>query len=201
MKNVTDFAFYLTRFFSEYLAGVRNLSKNTMMAYRDTFRLLFLFCKDVNKTPAEKLTIKKVNEMLIIHYLDWLQKERMCTISTRNQRLAGIHTFFRYLQAQEPEYLFLCRKIGLIPFKKAPKTVVRHLTIEQTSLLLKEPDGQTKKGRRDLVLLSVLYDTGARVQEICDLRVRDIRLERPTLITLTGKGCKTPLCPSYEEYC
>ena len=195
MKNVTDFARYLTRFFSEYLAGVRNLSKNTIMAYRDTFRLLFKFCKDENKTPPEKLTIKRINETLIIRYLDWLQKERKCSISTRNQRLAGIHSFFRYLQAQEPEYLFLCRKILLIPFKKAPKTIVRHLTIEQTALLLKQPDRQAKKGRRDLVLLSVLYDTGARVQEVCDLRVKDIRLERPPLITLTGKGCKSRYVP------
>ena len=127
--------------------------------------------------------------------MDWLQKERKCSISTVNQRLSGIHSFFRYLQAQEPEYLFLCQKILSIPLKKAPKTIVRHFTVEQTTLLLKQPDKQTNKGRRDLVLLSVLYDTGARVQEICDLRVKDVRLDRPPILTLTGKGCKTRHVP------
>jgi site-specific recombinase XerD len=195
MKQVTDFAGHLTRFFSEYLSGIRNLSRNTIMAYRDAFRLLLMFCNEVHAVPPEKLTIKKLDDKMIIQYLDWLQKERKCTVASRNQRLAAIHTFFRYLQMQEPETLLMCQRILQIPFKKAPKTLIRHLTVEQTKLLLEQPDKQTKNGRRDMVLLSVLYDTGARVQEICDLRVRDVRLERPALITLTGKGCKSRYVP------
>lgn len=195
MKKVTDFAHYLAHFFCEYLSGTRNLSKNTIKAYRDTYRLLLVYCKDVHGITPEKLTIKKINDGMIIQYLDWLQKERNCTITTRNQRLAAIHTFFRYLQVQDPEIMLVCQKILLIPFKKAPKSVIQHLTPEQTRLLLGQPDAQTKRGRRDMVLLSVLYDTGARVQEICDLRVRDVRLEPPPLITLTGKGCKSRYVP------
>jgi site-specific recombinase XerD len=195
MKKVTDFARYLTAFFSEYLSGIRNVSKNTIMAYRDAFRLLLMFCNDVCGITPEKLTIKKIDDKMIIHYLDWLQKERKCTVSSRNQRLAAIHTFFRYLQMQEPDKLLVCQKILQIPFMKAPKTVIRYLSPEQTKLLLEQPDIQTKNGRRDMVLLSVLYDTGARVQEICDLRVRDVRLERPALISLTGKGCKSRYVP------
>ena len=136
---------------------------------------------------------------MIVHYLDWLQKERKCTISSRNQRLAAIHTFFRYLQMQEPDKLLVCQKILQIPFMKAPKTVIRYLSPQQTKLLLEQPDIQTKNGRRDMVLLSVLYDTGARVQEICDLRVRDVRMERPALISLTGKGCKSRYVPIQEN--
>jgi len=195
MRKITDFANYLKRFFSEHLAGVRNLSKNTIMAYRDTFRLLLLFCHDVHGISPEKLTIKSIDNKLVIQYLDWLQSERNCSISTRNQRLAAIHAFFRYLQAQEPEYLFLCQKILLVPFKKSPKVIIQHLTSEQTNLLLKQPNLQTKNGRRDVTLLSVLYDTGARVQEVCDLRVRDVRMEHPALITLTGKGRKSRHVP------
>jgi site-specific recombinase XerD len=195
MKKVTDLAYYLTRFFSEYLSGTRNLSKNTIMAYRDTYRLLLVFCKEVHGITPEKLVIKKIDDKMVVQYLDWLQKERKCTISTRNQRLAAIHTFFRYLQIQNPEILLLCQKILQIPFKKAPKSVIQHLTPEQTSLLLGQPDARTKRGRRNMVLLSVLYDTGARVQEICDLRVRDVRLEPPPLIILTGKGCKSRYVP------
>ncbi|WP_446774954.1 tyrosine-type recombinase/integrase [Macellibacteroides fermentans] len=195
MKKVTDFAHYITRFFSEYLSGTRNLSKNTIKAYRDTYRLLLVFCKEVNGITPEKLAIKKIDDKVVTQYLDWLQKERKCTIPTRNQRLAAIHTFFRYLQIQNPEILFLCQRILQIPFKRAPRSLIQHLTPEQTSLLLEQPDAQTKRGRRDMVLLSVLYDTGARVQEICNLRVRDVRLESPSMATLTGKGCKSRYVP------
>jgi len=195
MRKVTDFANYLTLFFSAYLAGVRNLSKNTIMAYRDTFRLLLLFCHEVCGIRPEKLTIAMVEPNLVIRYLDWLQTERNCSVSTRNQRLAAVHAFFRYLQAQEPEYLFLCQKILQVPFKKNSKAIIQHLTPEQTTLLLKQPNPKIKTGRRDITLLSVLYDTGARVQEICDLRVRDVRLEHPALVTLTGKGRKSRHVP------
>lgn len=195
MKKITDLAQHLTGFFTEYLSGIRNLSKNTIRAYRDTFRLLLVFYSEIYAIPPEKLVIKKMDDKTIILYLDWLQKERNCTNSTRNQRLAAIHTFFRYLQLQDPELLLLCQKILLIPFKKAPKITIKHLTAEHTKLLLAQPDVSTASGKRDMVLLSVLYDTGARVQEICDLRVRDIRLEPPALVILTGKGCKTRHVP------
>ena len=195
MKKVTDFANYLKHFFSTYLAGIRNMSKNTIMAYRDTFRLLLLYCQNVCGIKSEKLTIKMLEPKSVIQYLDWLQTERKCSVSTRNLRLAAIHAFFRYLQAQEPEYLSLCQKILQIPLKKTHTTIIQHLTPEQTVLLLKQPDMKTKNGRRDVTLLSVLYDTGARVQEICDLRVRDVRLEHPPLVTLTGKGNKARHVP------
>ncbi len=195
MKEATDFASYLTRFFSEYMAGIRNLSHNTITGYRDTFKLLLLFCNDVRKIKTGKLTISMIDDNLIIYFLNWLQHERKCSIPTRNQRLAAIHAFFRYLQAQEPEYLYSCQKILIIPFKKCPKAVIQHLTPVQISLLLKQPNVKTKSGRRDVTLLSVLYDTGARVQEVCDLRVRDIRIEKPPHITITGKGSKSRYVP------
>ena len=195
MRKITDFANYLTRFFSEHLAGVRNLSKNTVMAYRDTFRLLLLFCKVVCDIKPEKITIEMIEPKLVIRFLDWLQTERKCSIPTINQRLAAIHSFFRYLQPQEPQYLFLCQKILQMPLKKSTKAIIQHLTDKQTALLLKQPNLQTKNGRRDVTLMSVLYDTGARVQEVCDLRVRDVRLEHPALVTLTGKGRKSRHVP------
>nr|WP_278250192.1 tyrosine-type recombinase/integrase [Photorhabdus tasmaniensis] len=89
----------------------------------------------------------------------------------------------------------MCQRILQIPGKKHQRQIVRHLTPEQTKDLLAVPDPRTQSGRRDMTLLSVLYDTGARVQELCDLRVRDIRLEPPAIITLTGKGHKTRHVP------
>jgi len=195
MKKVTDFANYLTLFFTAYLVGVRNLCENTIMSYRDSFRLLLLFFRDVLGIKPEKLTIEMIKPGLVIQFLDWLQTERKCSTATRNLRLSAIHAFFTYLQVQEPSYLFLCQKIIQVPVKKCSKTIIQHLTPEQTTRLLKQPDLQTKNGRRDVTLLSVLYDTGARVQEVCDLRVKDVRLEHPALVTLTGKGRKSRHVP------
>lgn len=131
-----------------------------------------------------------IDEKLILEFLDWIQSERKCSIATRNQRLAAIHSFFRYVQKHAPEHLLKCQEIICIPFKECQKPIVSHLTPEETQILLSSPNAKTKSGRRDITLLSVLYDTGARVQEICSLRVCDVRLESPAVMTLNGKGKK-----------
>ena len=132
---------------------------------------------------------------MIKEYLDWIEEARHCCVATRNVRLAAIHSFYRYVQLEMPEGLFCNQKILSIPFKKSPKTVVGYLTVEELKVLFQQPDIYTKNGRRDLTLLSTLYDTGARVQEIIDLQVADIRIDKPTTITLTGKGRKTRHVP------
>ena len=193
--KTNDFAKHLTAFFGSYLGGVKNLSGNTILSYRDTFRLLLIFCRDIRKTKPEKLCFSMFSDVLINDFLQWLQKERNCSIATRNQRLAAIHAFFRYVQVQEPGQLQMCQMILQIPCKKYQQPIVHHLTAEQTKHLLACPDPSTRCGRRDRTLLSVLYDTGARVQELCDLRARDIRLDPPAFIALTGKGRKTRHVP------
>ena len=193
--KTTDFAKRLTDFFSDYLPGVKNLSENTILSYRDAFRLLLVFCRDVRKIAPEKLSFKHFNTELVQDFLNWLQSSRGCSIATRNQRLIAIHAFFRYAQVQEPGQLYLCQQILQIPCKKCQQPMVAHLTTKQMKLLLAAPNSSTSSGRRDMTLLSVLYDTGARVQELCDLRIRDIRLEHPAIITLTGKGRKTRQVP------
>ena len=195
MKNTTDFANHLSHFFTDFLIGCRNLSKNTISSYSDTFRLLVIYFNDQQSIPPEKLTLKNINDKSVCNYLDWLQKERRCSNTTRNQRLAAIHSFFRYLQMQDSKQLLSCQKVMQIPFKKSVQPILNHLTISQVSSLLRQPDINKKGERRDIALLSVLYDTGARVQELCDLKVRNVRLEPPSTITLTGKGCKTRLIP------
>jgi integrase/recombinase XerD len=131
----------------------------------------------------------------ITGFLGMVGMNRKCSISTRNQRLAAIHSFFRYVQAEEPAGIFHFQKITAIPIKKAKKTVVEYLTPEAMKLLLEQPDKHTPKGRRDLTLISVLYDSGARVQELIDLRVCDVTLQGSAVITLTGKGNKTRRVP------
>jgi len=191
----TDFAKHMTAFFSEYLPGAKNLSSNTILSYRDTFRLLLAYCRDYEGIVPEKLRITTFSDKLLIRFLDWLQHERGNSIASRNNRLAAIHSFFRYVQAQEPGLMLTCQRILQVPFKKYHTPIVRHLTPDQTRDLLAAPGFATRSDRRDTTLLSVLYDSGARVQELCDLRVRDVRLDHPPLIELTGKGRKTRHVP------
>lgn len=191
----TDFAKHLTEFLSVYLPSQKNVSKNTICSYRDTFKLLIKYCQDIKKLQIERITLNDLSSAWIIDFLKWLETDRDCGISTRNQRLAAIHSFFRYIQAEEPEGIFHFQKIINIPVKKAKKTAVEYLIPEAIKLLLEQPDRCTQKGRRDLTLLSVLYDCGARVQELIDIRVRDLILEPLAVVTLTGKGNKTRRVP------
>ena len=191
----TNFAKYLTQFLSDYLVSQKNASKNTIYSYRDTFKLLIKYCQEVKNISAEKITMSVLSDKLIISFLQWLETDRNCSISTRNQRLAAIHSFFRYVQAEDPIGLFHFQKVIAIPIKKTTKKTVEYLTVKAMKLLLKQPDKHTSKGRRALTLMSLLYDTGARVQELIDLRVCDVKLEEPPIIILTGKGSKTRRVP------
>lgn len=191
----TDFAKALSHYLGVYLPGQRNVSPNTIKSYRDTFKLFLVYCRDVQNVPVERLSLNHINETLVVEFLTWLETERRNGISTRNQRLAAIHGFYRYMQTQEPVSLLEHQKILAIPMKKAQQPVVTHLTPDALKLILAQPDLSKRKGRRDLTLLSVLYDTGARVQELVDLKVRDVRLDHPPILTLTGKGRKTRQVP------
>ena len=195
LMKPTDFAKYLTEFLSVYLPSQKNVSKNTVYSYRDTFKLLIKYCQETQNIPAERITVNLLSNELIVGFLQWLETERGCSISTRNQRLAAIHSFFRYLQGEEPSGLHHFQKVMSIPIKKARKMTVEHLTPEAVKLLLEQPDKHTAKGRRDLTLMSVLYDTGARVQELIDLKVGDVVLESPSVVVLNGKGNKTRRVP------
>jgi site-specific recombinase XerD len=191
----TNFSKYLTEFFSDYLSRQKNVSRNTILSYRDTFKLLIRYCKEVKNIKAEKITLDILSDEWLTDFLSWLETDRKCSIATRNQRLAALHAFFRYIQAEEPTGLLNFQKIIAIPIKKSNKPVVDYLTPDAIKILLKQPDRHTRKGRRDLTLISVLYDSGARVQELIDIKVRDIILQEPATVTLTGKGNKTRRVP------
>ena len=186
----TDFAVFLRRFLTSHLAGLRGCSPNTIGSYRDTFKLLILFFSDVRSIPPEKLTLDRIDADAITGFLNWLEAERHNSISTRNQRLAAISSFYRWLQSQDPARMASCQDILAIPAKKHAQPGVNHLTAGQTRRLLAQPDRSTRRGRRDATLLATLYDTAARVSELAGLTVRDIRLQPPPLAALTGKGAK-----------
>jgi len=143
--------------------------------------------------------MKSITKASVVEFLDWLQSERKCSDSTRNMRLAALHSFFKYVQYQNPDNLYEYQDIMSIKVKKARKKPLNYLTVEGIKLLLEQPDITTKRGRRDLTLLSLMYDTGARVQEMTDLTPSVIHLDKPNSIQITGKGNKTRIVPLLEE--
>lgn len=193
--NKADFPRHLSYFLSKYLPGQKNASTHTITSYRDTFKLFLIFCEAEKSMRPESIRISKLTKELIVAYLDWLEEKRRCSISTRNHRLAVLHSFFQYVQKETPEHLFEIHKILSIPSKKHPKTMIPYLTGPEMKILLAQPDSTTYEGFRDMVLLSVLYDTGARVQELVDIKVKDLRLSEPAVITLHGKGSKVRQIP------
>ncbi len=194
----TDFSRYISDFLSRYLTDERGASINTINAYRDTFVLLLNFMETQQQIKLEKLTLKDIDKNTVIAFLEWIQSKRGCSVATRNLRLAAIHSFYRYLQYQNLDVIYECQKILAIKSKKLPKETMVYLTVEGIKSLLKQPDTTTKRGRRDLALLSLMYDTGARVQEIIDLTPSMLHLGSPSSIKIIGKGDKARLVPMIE---
>lgn len=195
----TDFSIHLSAFLTDFLSGQRNLSENTIKAYRDAFVLLLRFLRDNKEMKVQSVTLDDLTAELVREFLAHLEVERRASISTRNQRLAAIHCFFRWLQTEVPQRLMQCQMILSIRAKRHKLRQVDYLLTDQLKAVLDQPDLNTRGGRRDAVLLSLLYDTGARVQEVCDLRVRDVRLQSPALLRLLGKGNKERTIPLMES--
>jgi integrase/recombinase XerD len=194
-----DFARHLTRFLGEYLPAHRNVSPNTVASYRDVFTLLLRYCQDRRRLSPDRLRLEQLSASRILEFLGHLETERLCTSRTRNQRLAAIHAFFRYLQSEAPDHLVQCQQILAIPLHRHERKAVPYLEAGDLAVLLAQPDRTTVEGRRHAVLLCVLYDTGARVQEVLDLRVGDVRIATPAQIRLTGKGRKMRIVPLMSE--
>ena len=195
----TDFAKTLAHYLTDYLPGQRKVSPNTIKSYRDTFKQYLIFMQENKRMKPEKITFNSVNTSCIKEFLNWLESSKNVSISTRNQRLAAIHSFFRYAQTENPKILFESQKILGIPFKKKQSQTIPHLSKEQLAYLFEQPDTSTKRGRRDLALMVILYDAGARVQELIDLKACDVRLDKPATITLTGKGNKKRNVPILDK--
>ena len=200
METATDFAKYLTRFFSEYLVGERGASSHTLRSYSDTFTLVLTYMDKVRHIAADRLTLSHFNRETVLDFLDWLQKERECANSTRNQRLAALHSFFTYMQYEDAKHLEQWQNILSIKVKRSEKrSSVNYLVVEGIKFLLEQIPVNTKEGLRNLALLALLYDSGARVQEIIDLCPSSLNLNKPCYITLLGKGNKKRIVPLQNE--
>ena len=199
MRKSNQFQHLLGHYLSEYLPSQRGFSTNTILSYCDTFRLFIAYLKEDKRIDPNKIQFVDVDRETVESFLKWLERERNCSDSTLNQRLAAIHSFYKYVQGMEPQLIDLCQGVLNIPKRKSPPPFVSYLCKEDLQLILKQPDVSTQKGRRDLTLLCVLYDTGGRVQEIADLTLGAIRLQAPAQITLLGKGHKSRVVPLMNQ--
>ena len=190
-----DLATLVTGFFVRYLAAERNVSPHTTAAYRDTLKLLLQFGRDVTQRPIERLQVADLTPEMITRFLDHLETVRHNTIRTRNARLAAIHSFMRYVLSREPSLAVACQRVLAIPMKKATRPLLGYLTEAELAEVLAHIDRSTDAGERDYVLVALLYDTGARIQELLDLTPRDCHLTSPAYVRLQGKGRRERLCP------
>lgn len=194
-----DFPQLLSSFLLNELPIIHNQSKNTIASYRDTYVQLLNYMENEKGISSDKIRVTDLTVSTIEEFLNWLEAEKGNSISTRNQRLAAIRSLFHYIQKNAPEYMFQCHQIIGIPFKKAEKRVIGFLNEEKTKELLAAPRNDTLRGLRDQALLCLLYDSGARVQELADIRIRDLHLDSPAQVQLTGKGRKTRSVPLMEQ--
>lgn len=172
MKSL-DFALLLSKYLTQYLPAQRDLSSNTICSYRDTFKLLLIFCRDIQGFNIAKLPMTQLDRKCIEDFILWLRNIRKSSPSTCNQRLCAIHAFFDYVMVEEPQFMEQCIQIHNIPRMVSSAPPAKYLTPDALRCLLAIPDITTPKGRRHLVLLTVLYDTAARVSELADIRMRD----------------------------
>lgn len=195
MKNKqSSLPYIVSRFFTVYLPGERGFSDATIFSYRDTFKQLLLFCKSHLGIQPEKLTVSDLSRDVITEFLQSLEMDGK-TVSTRNQRLAAIKCFFGYIQYAFPEYLDVAIGVLRIRMKKQPEPMVNYMSVEGVACVLRQPDICTFSGYRDALMLTLLYDSGARVSEITQIRIGDVRLQSPATILLHGKGSKDRIVP------
>ena len=158
-------------------------------------KLLLQYAATRCKRSVDKLAIEDLTGPLVLDFLADLETNRGNTTRTRNARLAGVQTFFRYVTGREPALAALCGPVLAIPAKKTIRPVLGYLSEHELGHLLAQVDRLSRHGERDYVLLSVLYDTGARIQELLDLTPRDFHLETPPFVRVRGKVRRERLCP------
>lgn len=189
----------LKDFFSNYLPKLRGMSPHTLLSYRDSLKLLLIFVAQQKNIAVPELSIETLGVAEITSFLDHLETSRGNSIGTRNIRLSAIHSYFRYIATMYPEYLDQSQRILSIPFKRLSIRSLQYLEFQEIKAVLKSVDRSTPDGRRDYSLLILMFNTGARIQEILNLKATDLELSKPFGIRLYGKGRKERICPIWPE--
>jgi site-specific recombinase XerD len=197
--NITLIGNWIRRFLLEHLIGERNLARNTQLSYRDTMLFLMTFAASSAGKTVDKLTIDHVSADCVRLFLADLEKQRHCSISTRNQRLSAIHALARFVGEHSPEHIAWCAAIRAIPYKRTARPTMPYLEKSEINALLASPDCQTAQGKRDHSLLQFLYNSGARAEEAARLRIMDLDFAPPASVRLIGKGNKERRCPLWTS--
>lgn len=194
-----DLARSLRTFFSEYLLQTRGFSHHTVLSYRDSFALYIRFLAQLRGRPVVELDLCDIEPESVLAFLDNLESKRGNCASTRNARLAAIHAFARFVAQQHPEKIESCQRLLAVPPKKTTTRVVEYLEADEIHALLETADRTRQDGRRDYALMLLMFNTGARVQEIVDITPRDLQLDTPLQVRLVGKGRKERFCPLWPR--
>jgi site-specific recombinase XerD len=189
----------LKGFFQTYVTELRGMSRHTRSSYRDSLKLLLIFVAGRRTRDVADLSIEDLGVDDIIAFLAYCESERKNGIGTRNIRLSAIHSFFRHVAFAYPEHLSQSQRVLSIPFKRSASRAIDYLEFEEINAVLDDVDRRTADGKRDYALLALMFNTGARVQEIVGLKGTDLELEKPASIRIWGKGRKERICPIWPE--
>jgi len=192
------FAFMLQHFFVKRLMNQKNASPHTIASYRDTFRLLLDHVGGKTRKPPSSLTLEDLDAGAILDFLDHIETDRGNTPSSRNVRLAAIHSFFRCCAYLAPASMGVIQKVLAIPMKRTASREVGFLSVEEMQAIIDAPDPATWSGLRDHTMLATLYNTGARVSEITGVKVMDLSLSTPS-VRIHGKGRKERVMPLWKS--
>lgn len=186
-------------FFIDHLTVVKGLRPASIRSYRDTIRMLLSFTADHSHTKITRLTVQDLNFPVTLEFLRYLEGERGNHVHTRNQRLAALHALFDYIATRRPEMLATCQQVAAIPMKRSAPAETHYLQRDEMQQLLRSLPGSGRLALRDRALILFLYNTGARVQEVADLRFGHLQLDDAPLARLHGKGDKWRTCPLWQQ--
>ena len=195
----TPFPQLLHSFFHDWLVQQRNVSHHTVLSYRDSWRLFLRFVAVQRTTSVARLGLTDLTAVEVLAFLQHIEQVRKSSIGTRNCRLGALHSFFSFVADREPLAAEQCSAVLRIPTKQAPEPEVCYLDEDEIAAILAQPDRSRIEGQRDHVILAVLYNTGARIQEALNLSPGALRLESPFQVRLLGKGRKERICPLWPE--
>jgi integrase/recombinase XerD len=196
---MTMLAAHLSGFLREHLPRERKASPHTCDAYAYAFQLLVCFAADRLSVRPSHLTVEQLDVSLVLAFLEHVEAERRCSASTRNARLAAIHSFFRFLEYRMPSCLEQARQVGAIPMKKTDQALIRHLNRDEIRALLDAPDPSSTSGLRDRAMLHLAFAAGLRVSELVGLRLDQIEQGTAPCVHVMGKGRRERILPLWKE--
>ena len=191
----------LFSFFEDHLKVQKGLRPGSIKSYRDTIKLFLAFVARAGRKPVTRLSLTDLSSQRVLEFLQMIEAERHNKPQTRNQRLAALHTFYRFVATHHCEMLAEAQRVEAIPNKRTSPAPTHYLEQEEIDRLFGRLASGGERHLRDQALLMLLYNTGARVQEIADLRVGDVDLDGPLRVRLHGKGDKWRGCPIWPETC